>query len=515
MIILKLDANTWSSVLIKCKDLFDEEPALELALGPVIKDAIGKREKPPAKSLFLRWTLPFWFVLKNKFHLTGYLTLQKASKKTEDIITENPKGKKSFCVFGIDNTRENNFDLIFPVLKKIDEKNETSILFTYFDVYNEKKDELSTLKNTSIIFFENLLYKLNTFEIISKIGEANRLYNQFIKRVKDNEINDFVKQHKNEMIFRLEELLIFTESLSKILKNKKSKFIFSWGGYFPFALIGKKLKIRTLMIQHGCFGNVDNPSEFGAAPPECSPHAADEIIMWGEHSKIKVQKLFKYDSTRKIFNLGNPFYDAVIEKYKDKKRSKEFYEKLKIDPNKKNIVMFSQTHVVDSDQGGKFACRFINPIIALDKLYDRLNSKINLIIKLHPHETKKYYEKYLKNIDNVRIIKSELPLGEIFQYTDISLSVSCTTTLEAMIFEIPTLQLVLSEQGVRGECYFDYGAAIHIKNEDALIDTIEKIISNNYDLSDLKKNQKKFLEQNFANLGNATNKIVEHLLKDK
>ena len=145
----------------------------------------------------------------------------------------------------------------------------------------------------------------------------------------------------------------------------------------------------------------------------------------------------------------------------------------------------------------------------------RTKNGVNLIIKLHPHESEKYYEQYMKNIDNVRIIKSEFSLYELFQHTDVSMSVCSTTTLEAMIFGIPTLQLVLSEHGVRGECYFDYGAAIQIKNEEELINNVDKIVTNNYDLSDLKRNQKKFLERNFAYLGNSTNKIVEHLLKEK
>jgi len=452
------------------------------------------------------------FVFKNTFNLSGYLGSWNSSKKIDNILLGKHKAEKSFCVFGIDNIRENNFDLIFPVLKKVDEKNEKSLLFTYFDVYKEKKVLFSSLKNTSIIFFENLLCELKNFDILNKISKSNKLYRKLETRVDDKELNNFIKQHKNEIIFRLEELLIFTECLLKIFENKNCKFIFSWGGYFPFALAGSKLKIRTLMIQHGCFGNVDNPIEFGAAPPECSPHAADEIVLWGDHSKVKVEKLFKYDSSRKIVSLGNPQYDTVIEKYVNKEKTKEFFDKLNIDPNKKNIVMFSQTHGIDTDQGGKFASRFINPIIALDKLYDDLGSKINIIIKLHPHETKKYYKQHMKNINNVRIIKSEFTLYELFQHTDISMSVCSTTTLEAMIFGIPTLQLVLSKQGVRGECYFDYGAAIHIRNTDELIDITDKIVSGKYDLSDLKKNQKKFLDQNFAYLGNSINKIVDHLL---
>ena len=123
--------------------------------------------------------------------------------------------------------------------------------------------------------------------------------------------------------------------------------------------------------------------------------------------------------------------------------------------------------------------------------------------------------KYLKNLNNVKMIKYEVSPYELYQHTDISVTVSSTTTLEAMIFKIPTLQFVLSKYGVRGERYYNYGAAILIRNADELIETIEKILSEKYDLSELKINQKKYLEKNLVNLGNATNKIVDHLLYNK
>ena len=506
---MELNTDTWPYILKKSKEIFKEEPALELAIGPVVKDAIKAAAKSEIYYFFMKQILPYWYSFKKILKIKGYFKFNKIFKKTYLENTLKDAKDRKYCVLSIDNTRDNNYGLLFPILKKIDQKGENSILFTYYNVYESKKGEINSLKNNSIVFFENLLDNINKKEIIRKKTKAKKLYKKYIQNLKDDKITDFVKKHKNQIIFRLEQLLVFSETISRIFENRELKFIFSWGGYFPLAIAGSKHGIRTVMIQHGNFGNVTNPKEYGQVPPECSPNASNEIITWGEHPKKQVQHLFNYSSNDKIYALGNPQHDKYVEVLNDK-NIRDINEILNLDSKKKNVIFFSATPVINV---GQLLERWVKPIYALNELYERLHSKINLIIKLHPHEGKKYYEKYMKNIDKVTIIKNEVSIYELMKKTDIAMSLSSTTTLEAMIFQIPTLQLILSEHGVRGECYYKYGAAILISSADELINTVEKIISGTYDLSELKMNQKKYLEKNSSNLGNATNKIVEHLLK--
>jgi len=507
---LELNTDTWPYILKKSKEIFKEEPALELSIGPVVKDAIKATAKSEMYYFFIKQILPYWYSFKKILRIKGYFKFNKIFKKTYlENTLKNGKDKK-YCVLSIDNTRENNYGLIFPIVKKLDQKGENTILFTYYNVYESKKEEINKLKNNSVIFFENLLDEIDNKIILRGKKEAKKLFKRYIKDLNNEEISNFIIEHKNQIIFRLEELLVFSECVSRIFRNNNIKFIFSWGGYFPLSIAGRRHSIRTFMIQHGNFGNVTNPEEYGQVPPECSPNASDEIITWGEYSKKQVQHLFNYSSKdNKVQVLGNPQHDKYVQVLNDKK-VRDVNEVLNLDSSKKNVVFFSATHAIDAGQPLE---RGVKPIIALDELFEKMNSDINLIIKLHPHESKKYYKKYMKNFDKVSIIKDEVSIYELMKKTDIAMSICSTTLLESMIFKIPTLQLIFTKHLVRGECYYKFGAAILIKNKEKLIETVDSIVKGEYDLSDLIKNQKNFLDKTSANLGHATDRIVDHLLK--
>ena len=513
---LNIGFDTFPYILNKCEKIFEKEPILEGAVGLTCKFVIRREGQSAPRFFIMKWVMPFWRIVKKNLHITGTFESEILPKKNQlrDRMGDDNK-TKPFCIFSANTARENDFGCIFPVMKKIDEIGEKSILFTHYEVYSKRKNEIESLKNNSLIFIENLAYNLTSFEMINYFIKANKLFNELLREVKDKDVLKFVKKHKNEIIFNIEEISVISEAISKIIKDRKFNFYFSLGGFFSLINACKRYGIRTAMIQHGNFGNVENHLEYTVQPPECSPHADDEIIVWGETSKNKVKHLYGYSSNRKIYVLGNPRYDKIVEIFSNKKRSKDFYTKLNLDQKKKNVVFFSQTNILDIGKEQPHE-RFVEPIYALDKLLNNeLSSKINLIIKLHPQESKKHYERYMENLNNVKMIKDEVSPYELYQHTDISLTVSSTTTLEAMIFKIPTLQYVLDKFGVRGERYYEHGAAILIRNADELIETIGGIVSEKYDLFELEKNQKKYLEKNLVNLGNATNKIVEHLLNNK
>lgn len=514
---MKIGFETWPYILKNCKTIFNKEPILEYVMGLECKYII-RRERKKAQIFFLkRLVIPFWRIIKKHFHITESMiedfnpaSLSK-KEKIQDVIDK--KFKKNYCIFAIWDSRVNYFEGIYDVLKKIDEMGEHSLLFTRYKVYIAKKKELSSLHNTSIIFVENLINYLTFIDIFKSYFNTHKLFNTLVRETTKEDIIKLEKKHKNEIIFIMENILLFSQAISKILKNKQCKFCFSLGGFFSLTAACKTLGIRTIMLQHGNFGNVTNHKEYTAMPPEFSPNADDEIILWGQKSLKQLQYIYNYDSSRKIFVLGNPRYD-IVNSYLNKKRNKDFYEKLQIDSKKKTVTFFSSTHAIDIYQH-EFFDRHVQPIYSLDQMIEKFISEINIVIKLHPLETKKYYEKYLKNISKVRIIKNEVLPFELYQHTDIAMSVSSTSLLEAMLFNIPTLQLIVTEYGERGELYYKQGAAILINNTSELLNTIEKIINNDMDLSDLEKNQKKYVEMNLTNLGNATDKIVEHLLKSK
>jgi hypothetical protein len=487
---LKFEIDNWAYILNKCKSIFEKEPVLELAMGSVFLYAYMQRIKPTPLNFIKKWAAPFYWICKKNF---------SGGKKIDNTLDDGDV-KKSYGVFGIGMSRDNDFGCIFPVLKRMDELGEHTILFTNREVYSVKKEEIEALKHNSLFFYDDLHYNLSSVEILKSFIHAQKLVDKLIRETKDEKIIDFARKYKSSLISSLESLMISSKSISKILVNKDCKFLFSLGTPV-FGAIGIRTGIRTVMIQHGYHG--DEGMRTGI---HYSPHNSDEIIVWGERPKNQVLPVC--GSNHKIFAFGNPRYDMIIELLNNK-RGKGFYNKLNIDQRKKNVVFFSETFGIDE---GLPPEKFIEPIFALEKLYKSLKPKINLIIQLHPNETIKYYEKYMSELlTKVKIIKSEIPHFELLQHTDIMMSLSSTTLLESMIFGSPTLQLTLTEHKVSSE-YYEYGATILITDTDELIDMVEKIISGVYDLTELKTNQKRFVEMNLANLGNATDIIVDHLL---
>ena len=137
----------WLYLLDKCHDIFEEEPILEFAIATVFKTYNTKENlKSTPYYFFKKWAFPYWQIIKLKRH----------SKNNSDIIASSKDKNISYGVFNIVNTRDNNYGCIFPVMKKIDEKGKHSILVTYHNVYNEKKEEIDSLKNTHIVFEDDL-----------------------------------------------------------------------------------------------------------------------------------------------------------------------------------------------------------------------------------------------------------------------------------------------------------------------------------------------------------------------
>lgn len=484
----ELKIDNWAYILNNCKNIFDKEPLLELAMAVVFVGAYVQKIKPTPLNFIKKWAAPFYGIFKKNFF---------GGKNNLNNINDDDT-KKLYGVFGIGMSRDNDFGCIFPVIKRMDEMGEHTVLFTNHEVYSVKKEEIDALKHNSRIFYDDLRYNLSSLEILKSFIEAQKLVDKLIRETNDKKIIDFARKYKSSLISALGGLMLSAKSISKILANKECKFLFSLGTPV-FGAVGIRTGIRTLMIQHGSHALMDTQIQY-------SPHNSDEIIVWGEHPKNQVLPVC--GSTHKIFALGNPRYD-ITNDFANTERNKEFYEKLNVDPRKKNVVFFSATHAIDTGYPPE---QFIEPIFALDKLYQSQKSKINLIIKLHPNETSKYYAKYMNNsLTNVKVIKHEIALYKLLQHTDISVSIGSTTLLESMIFGIPTLQLELTEHKLSSE-YYESGAAILVTSTDELMDTVEKIISGVYDLSELKTNQERFVERNFANLGNATDVIVDHLL---
>jgi CDP-glycerol glycerophosphotransferase (TagB/SpsB family) len=491
------NANKSLNCILKKYDFdFKNEPILELVLGRILYENSKNTDK--------LWSINKVSIIKMFLILLLPIITKVIYQKKYDNIIKSQRSDKVY-LFASRTRTDVDFDNIFPVLKEVDSNKNKTILFIKNEIYEKKKEKIQKLNDCSVIFFENSLRKLKMKDAVKGFFNSIKLYKYFIKNINKDFVKEIEKNYKYRIIFAIEEILLFTASFEKELINKNIKLFFSVG-HRNFSNFCNKHKIRNILIQHGIIGDA-------TMNPTFSPHFSTNIIVWGENLKQRILKYYpEYEKTNKILALGSPRYDKVIENFVQKKRKKHFYEKLNIYPNKKNVVFFSQTHALHHERLNGDLYVF-SPIKALDYLYERMNKDINLIIKLHPYEKTEHYEKYMKNINHVTIIKDEVSLYELLQYTDISISVTSTTLLESMIFEIPTLQLVLVKNLYGIADYYKHNASMLIENKDDLVDIIAKIVDDTIDLSEFKQSQKAYLEQNLANVGTASKKITDYLLR--
>jgi len=486
-----LEIENLKYILDNCKDVFEKEPVLELTMCLVFQNALIGRIQHSSIDVCKRWALPFYLVVKKN----------RIKKKHVHIFLNDADNKKSYGVFGIGMSRDNDFGCIFPVLKKMDTIGEKSILFTNYEVYMVKKEEIDSLTHNTLIFFNDMYQYVSFQEIFHSFIQARKLYEKLTIETKNKKILDFEITYKNILISTLSILLVDTTSICNILKNKKCRFLFSLGRPV-FGAVGRKLGIRTLMIQHGIHMDISSNIQY-------SPHNSDEIIVWGKEPINQVKKLI--GENHKIIDLGNPQYDLMIieESKKQKSESERIINKFNIDKNKKNLVFFSTTHFIDS---GLPKDKYIQPIHSLNKLFKKFGEEINIIIKLHPNEDKKYYKEILgNNYKRFIYLKNEIKLNDLYKITDIAISTDSTTLLEAMIFNIPTIQLGLTKYGVISD-YYKHGASILIKNQEEFEMIIKKILNQEFDLIELEKNKDKYLKNYLGEVGNSTEKIINHLL---
>jgi len=484
----------WSNILEECNSIFEKDPIIELAFSETFnkyRSSKIKKIKPKHVNFLIKHCYSYYLI---------YKSLMKNNCKIGNNFLKTSKSKK-FGVFSILRKRdETGFFNIFPILKEIDKSLDT-ILFTRKEIYDKHIRELDSLRKCKIIIIDYINADLSIQEIIRSYEEANRLYKKIKKNVKNKNIKKFFLKYKIDIFNNIRKIIVDSSIIDKLIPCSNILFFFSTKNTV-FAVLGKKYNIRTLMFQHGFHGNtVKNPVQY-------SPGFSDEIIVWGEDTKKHIRPICGAD--HKVYALGSPRHDKIVKDYVNKPRKKEFYKNLNIDYKKMTVVFFSQTHAIDRGYPRE---RYIKPIFALDKLYNIYKDDINLVIKLHPAETKKYYREYMENIKNVKIIKNEISLYELLSHTDISLSVGSTTTLESMIFRIPVLQLGLSEHGVSGEDMYKSGATLLIEDNNQLIQMMREIIDGNFDMNKYLKEQRVYLERNYANLGNAADEIIKHLIK--
>jgi len=249
--------------------------------------------------------------------------------------------------------------------------------------------------------------------------------------------------------------------------------------------------IKAIVLQHGA--SLKKREIVG-------PAYADELILWGKFWEKRFADKISKD-TRTV-SLGCPRFDEIA-RYKE--RNDEFYKKLGFDVKKKAIVFLS------CGQGGDFSDQAYQVIIrGIGRAIDKFGEKYNILIKLHPAGEKPdiYYELIdcspLKQV----VFLKRANLYELLKHSDVAISASSTTLLEAMAFNIPVIQFN-PDKDMNILEFPEHGGGVMARDSKELIKEIQKNLKNP---KALVEKQNEFLDKALKNVGKSAKEIVEYLL---
>ena len=489
----------WTSILQCCQEAFRKEPVLEMGLGGAYREVYGKYQGEEAARRFrYRGTLksgvyPYYFMARAAL-------MRHSVAKATLLQGDRPPGRAG--VFVITESRDNNFGCIFPLLKRFDELGRSSVLFVSAEAWEAKEAAIRSLRHCRVVLIDLLKYISPAASGFKVRRDKNMYMKGYAECCTDDRVRAFIEEFGPFLSYDLMDLLHTERAIEEVLRPLECGFIISMGvppGEFRWALAGKRLGIRTYVVSHGFV-------ETAKIPVHYSPSNSDEIVLWGEVTEPLVREVCGPDHAISV--LGNPAYDTIVTDYLTAQRDPGPLLAMGFRPEAKTLVFFSGTHVL----WGKPE-KHIEPIKALREVKRAFGDRVNVIVKLHPHETPDLYRQHLgDDLGRFIIVKGEVELFKLMRLADLAASLDSTTLLEAMIFKVPTLQLGLTSHGVEAD-YHKRGAALLVRTKEELVGIVDAMLKGDDDLvRQLRPGQERYVGQYLTNLGTATERILEHLL---
>jgi len=302
-------------------------------------------------------------------------------------------------------------------------------------------------------------------------------------------------------------------SIEKFLQNNTPRAIFlpyeTGTIALAFIIICKKLKIKTIGIQHGYIYEYNPMYSFNNFLTETNTLGfpiPDQLLLFGNHVK---QQLINYGYPESnLISFGNPSF-FNLEQIKTSLNQDAVYKKYDI-PKNKRIILFAT---------GK-----LQPFYSGHGIYDydvqiwknllnnfKLMDDVFLILKPHPSEKnieiyQKLIEKY--NSNNSLIINGNLK--ELLSITTITISVFSSVMIDSLCFQKPVLRVKFDDDK---HPIFDSCSSIISTDLLLLENNIMKIFESKEFKNSLTQNIKKFVNEHYGIPEIHPEKILDKLLE--
>lgn len=224
---------------------------------------------------------------------------------------------------------------------------------------------------------------------------------------------------------------------------------------------------------------------------------SSKIALFGETTKSLL--ISEGIPPEKLEITGNPKFDSLFQ-YKDPELKLILKKRWDI-PSEKKVVTILTQYLVESNSWTSEQRRFFISKIA-NACFNLPN--VQLIIKLHPSkENKDDYHKILEDLPISALLYQSEPLHEIITLSDVIISVSSTSALEAMALDKPVLIINMDSSSK----FFKDGGVLFIEETDPIQPALEKLLNHPYDFIDENKVKKFVYDQAYIIDGNASKRI--------
>lgn len=275
-----------------------------------------------------------------------------------------------------------------------------------------------------------------------------------------------------------------------------------------FVIVASSFKVHTLVLQHG-FVSILYDIGF-------LPLSAEKIAVWGKISKNNLCN--NGLSEDRIVITGAPRFDYYYNLNKNEKIKarikKSIYSHFKID-KKNKLILFAPSHISFNKRLTNFHLNQFEVLKIYNYVLEAISALPNchLIIKLHPGDSNEHIPHQLiksLGIRNVSVVK-DLKIEKLLASCDCLITSWSTTGTEAMILEKPVICMKLRQKRKFHVRYIEYGAAFEASSVIDLKLRLQLIFK---DSNILKKNQKRYLEDDIYKLDGLSTMRVLNLIKN-
>jgi len=444
------------------------------------------------KNMFLFIFLVLGKIIINRVIKKRYINGNTIITTIEGLKTE------SFDYLFVINTKDHIISVI-PLLECLD-KHRKVLIVTFIDNYLRYKQDFDNFKNCRILFFEYELFNFSLKKYINIFNESNEKFKSLMTfPVKNMDLRRLLIIDKYFIKFYLKIELIQYYFFKKIFELFNFRGVI--GIVFTTAfIVAKEKKIPTFILQHG-IGGRDHEQ----------PYACDYFFAIDDVSKEDLERWLDY--TVVVLATGSPRFDYLNKIAPSIRNKKVISKKLGVLNDMRIITYVSQGHPsLETDK----------MLYALKKLIGKLPNDTILIVKLHPRENRRIFDfrKHLKSIldrdevSRVKFIKNEVDIYELIANSELILSNTSTSMIEAIAMNVPVIQINFT-----GEKYLPqydlstFGWRPPICNADELVAEVLKILNDSDYKENFIKEQEKLRNRAIKNFGKCGEVISDIILR--